>query len=234
MALTKRNYINNQTVITAENLNAIQDELIRVGNGLDNGSFQGEPGEDGVGIATIQQTTTSTADGGSNIVTVTLTNGSKQTFTVKNGSKGSTGAPGSPGANGSDGADGVTPNFSIGTVTTLSAGSNATATITGTKENPVLNLGIPKGADGSGGSGGSGTDGEDGGYYVPSVDSSGNLRWTASKTGMPSVQAVNIKGADGADGKDGRTPARGTDYWTAADIAQIKSYVDDAILGGAW
>ena len=33
---------------------------------------------------------------------------------------------------------------------------------------------------------------------------------------------------------DGKTPARGTDYWTSADIAEIKSYVDEAILGGAW
>lgn len=29
-------------------------------------------------------------------------------------------------------------------------------------------------------------------------------------------------------------PVRGNDYWTAADIAEIKSYVDNAILGGAW
>lgn len=35
-------------------------------------------------------------------------------------------------------------------------------------------------------------------------------------------------------GADGYTPVRGTDYWTADDIATIKSYVDDAILGGAW
>lgn len=46
--------------------------------------------------------------------------------------------------------DGVTPNLTIGTVETLEAGSDATATITGDKENPVLNLGIPKGVDGSG------------------------------------------------------------------------------------
>lgn len=30
------------------------------------------------------------------------------------------------------------------------------------------------------------------------------------------------------------TPVKGRDYWTAADIAEIKSYVDDAILNGAW
>ncbi len=44
--------------------------------------------------------------------------------------------------------DGVTPNLTIGNVTTLSSDEEATATITGTKENPVLNLGIPKGKDG--------------------------------------------------------------------------------------
>lgn len=47
-------------------------------------------------------------------------------------------------------ADGVTPDFQIGTVTTLPADSDATASISGTAEEPVLNLGIPKGKDGMG------------------------------------------------------------------------------------
>lgn len=38
----------------------------------------------------------------------------------------------------------------------------------------------------------------------------------------------------GTDGQPGATPVKGTDYWTDADKAEIKSYVDDAILGGAW
>ena len=42
------------------------------------------------------------------------------------------------------------------------------------------------------------------------------------------------QGPQGPKGEPGYSPVRGTDYWTAADIAQIKSYVDDAILGGAW
>ena len=46
---------------------------------------------------------------------------------------------------GDTGPVGATPNIQIGTVETLAAGSNATATITGTAEKPVLNLGIPKG-----------------------------------------------------------------------------------------
>lgn len=47
------------------------------------------------------------------------------------------------------GPSGVTPAFSIGTVETLSSEESATATVTGTTDAPVLNLGIPKGKDGS-------------------------------------------------------------------------------------
>lgn len=36
------------------------------------------------------------------------------------------------------------------------------------------------------------------------------------------------------EGKDGDTPQKGTDYWTEADIAEIKSYVDESILNGRW
>ena len=100
------------------------------------------------------------------------------------GTPGATGAPGKDGAPGADGKDGITPaigengnwylgntdtgkpsrgengavpDIQIGTVTTLPAGSDATASIGGTAENPLLNLGIPRGADGQGGGSG-GTD----------------------------------------------------------------------------
>lgn len=269
MALTKRTYKDNETVITAANLNAIQDELIRVGNGLDNGSFQGEPGKDGVGISSIQQTTTSTADGGNNVFTVTLTNGTTARFNVKNGSKGSTGETGLQGPQGEKGdtgetgsqgpqgdkgekgdkgdpgaagENGVTPTFSIGTVTTLSAGSSATATITGTAESPVLNLGIPKGKDGTSGGGSDGTGAD--GVGIASVvqtttstaDDGNNIITVTLTDGTSSTFTVQngSKGSKGDTGADGKTPVRGTDYWTAADIAEIKSYVDEAILGGAW
>ena len=48
---------------------------------------------------------------------------------------------------GDKGDTGTTPDISIGTVTTLNAGDPATASMTGTPEAPVLNLGIPKGYD---------------------------------------------------------------------------------------
>lgn len=46
----------------------------------------------------------------------------------------------------------LVPNLQIGTVETLDSGSNATANITGTAQNPLLNLGIPKGENSTGGS----------------------------------------------------------------------------------
>lgn len=42
------------------------------------------------------------------------------------------------------------------------------------------------------------------------------------------------KSLRGEPGDPGYSPIRGNDYWTNADIAEIKSYVDNAILGGAW
>lgn len=89
--------------------------------GVAGSGIPGADGKDGVGIASVQQTTTSTADGGENIITLTLTDGSSNRFSVRNGSKGSTGdtgpagaagkdgSPGKDGADGKDGSDGYTP-----------------------------------------------------------------------------------------------------------------------------
>ena len=65
----------------------------------------GAPGADGVGIQSVVQTTTSTEDGGMNVVTVTKTDGTSATFTVKNGRTGSAGAPGADGAAGQSAYD---------------------------------------------------------------------------------------------------------------------------------
>ena len=52
------------------------------------------------------------------------------------------------------GETGATPRLTIGTVSTLDPGQSATASITGTPEDPVLNLGIPKGQAGASDAGG--------------------------------------------------------------------------------
>lgn len=70
------------------------------------GEFDGADGADGVSVTSVEQTTTSTADGGTNVITVTLSNGQAFQFNVKNGSKGSTGEQGIQGEKGADGAKG--------------------------------------------------------------------------------------------------------------------------------
>lgn len=65
-----------------------------------------------------------------------------------------------------------------------------------------------------------GKDGKDGYTPVKGID------YFDGNDGQP--------GKDGADGKDGYSPVRGVDYWTDADKEEIKSYVDEAILGGEW
>lgn len=66
-------------------------------------------------------------------------------------SRGETGSKGDTGDKGDPGQTGATPNIQIGEVTTLEPGEQATASITGTPENPLLNLGIPKGEPSEGG-----------------------------------------------------------------------------------
>lgn len=97
--------------------------------------FRGEAGADGVSITSVEQTTTSTASEGTNVITVTLSDGQTFTFNVKNGSAGATGATGadgSPGVQGPAGVNGLTPyigtngNWWIGAedTGTVAAGSN--------------------------------------------------------------------------------------------------------------
>lgn len=69
-------------------------------------NIRGEKGETGVGVASIQQTHKSTADGGLNVWQATLTDGTQSAFTVVNGSKGSQGVPGERGPQGEPGVQG--------------------------------------------------------------------------------------------------------------------------------
>ena len=91
--------------------------------------YAGEPGggegTPGVGIESVIQTTTSTEDGGVNIVTVRLTNGTSSTFSVRNGSRGSQGPIGPAGSNGLTPHIGENSNWWIGdTDTGVSAGGS--------------------------------------------------------------------------------------------------------------
>lgn len=131
---------------------------------------------------------------------------------------------GDKGETGDTGATGATPNIQIGEVTSLDEGSQATASITGTEEEPLLNLGIPKGATGNTGlRGATGTRGSrwfvqvqnpitvgenvlpddfwsnsNGYVYKAQYNSNGELKFVGT--------GLTIKGNKGDTGADGVTP----------------------------
>lgn len=98
-------------------------------------SLHGEDGEDGTpGADGFSPTIIENSENNDTVYKLDITS-KDNTFTT-------------PNLMGPDGEDGVTPKLTIGDVTTLNEGEEATASITGTSENPILNLGIPKGQDG--------------------------------------------------------------------------------------
>ena len=124
----------------------------------------GPTGSAGVGVKSVAQTTTSTADGGTNVVTVTLTDGSKSTFNVKNGSKGSQGSQGPAGSTGPQGPTGSTgPKGDTGvgvksvvqTTTSNADGGTNVVTVTLT-DGSKSTFSVKNGSKGSSGSGGGG------------------------------------------------------------------------------
>ena len=157
------------------------------------------------------------------------------------GTPGASGKDGSPGADGKDGitpaigengnwylgssdtgkpsrgADGAVPDIQIGTVTTLPAGSDATASMGGTAENPLLNLGIPRGADGQGGGSGgtdislgltSATVGQT--IKVKAVDTDGKpTAWEAAESGEKWEKIAEIIIPDGAEESNALTIDKG-------------------------
>ena len=71
------------------------------------------------------------------------------TLGIPRGPVGPQGEKGDTGGAGPAGSDGITPAISIGAVTTLEAGSQATVTRRGTDAAPIFDFGIPSGRDGS-------------------------------------------------------------------------------------
>lgn len=80
-----------------------------------------EGGAEGVGIASIEQTVTSTEDGGINEVTQTLTDGTTAVFQIRNGSKGSQGVQGERGEKGDAGEDWIPTQQELASIASSAA-----------------------------------------------------------------------------------------------------------------
>lgn len=87
--------------------------------------------------------------------------------------------------------------------------------------------------------------GENGNWWVGGADTGTKAQGPAGQNGTGAGTVTGVKVGSVTHEPDATgvvdlgnlsiyAPVRGTDYWTEADIAQIKGYVDDAILGGAW
>lgn len=69
-------------LVSGTNIKTVNGESLLGGGDL---TITGSPGADGVGIASVVQTTESTVSGGTNVITVTNTDGTTSTFKVRNG-----------------------------------------------------------------------------------------------------------------------------------------------------
>lgn len=113
-----------------------------------------------------------------------------------------------------DGADGITPQISIGTVSTGEEGTNAAATITGEVTDLKLNLTIPRGNTGAqGATGDTGATGATPNITIGNVETLGEGESaTASISGETPNLTLNLgipvgaTGAQGATGAAGQTP----------------------------
>lgn len=133
------------------------------------------------------------------------------------------------GGNAENGEDGFSP---IAKVEQTATG----AIISITDKDGTTTATITNGKDGK-----DGVDGQDG--YTPKkgIDYFDGQPGKNGADGAPGEKGdkgdkgdTGATGADGKDGADGYSPVRGKDYWTDADKLEIKSYVDEAILGGEW
>lgn len=129
------------------------------------------------------------------------------------GEKGDTGAQGPKGETGSQGPKGDTGEQGI----QGPKGEQGEKGDTGAQG--------PKGDAGEqgpkGDTGATGPAGKDGSNGKDGATGATGPQGPAGKDG-----AQGPAGADGKNGTDGKTPIRGTDYWTEADIAAINAYID--------
>lgn len=219
------------------------------GSGSGGSGGTGADGADGVGIDSMQQTTVSSDDGGINVWTCTLTDGTVSTFEVKNGSKGSKGDKGDQGAKGEAGAQGEPGDDGTSITDITQSGSTLTVHLS---DGTTRTFTIPSG--GSSGSGGSGADGvgiqsieqttistEDGGVNI--------ITCTLTDGTVSTFEIRNGSGGTGGGSSGGSTSAgytnmlkvtadgivtyTQTDAQTPDLYTEITNMIDNQILGGA-
>ena len=72
-------------LVSGTNIKTVNNESLLGSGNISVAGTPGEPGTDGVGISSVVQTTESTVSGGTNVITITKTDGTSSTVNVRNG-----------------------------------------------------------------------------------------------------------------------------------------------------
>ena len=201
------------------------------------GSGGGEPGPQGpqgpagpagaAATVTVGDVTTLDAGQDATVTNAGTTSAAVFNFGIPKGPKGDKGDPGAQGPQGPAGPAGAAATVTVGDVTTLDAGQDATVTNAGTTSAAVFNFGIPKGPKGDKGDpGAQGPAGEGvptggtAGQILAKVDATDyNTQWIAAPTTPTANQLMS-----------GTAPAvADIDSGTVTDVATLITFLN-AIL----
>lgn len=193
-------------------------------------NIRGPKGADGAPL-TVVSVEGSSEDGGENVIV--LSDGTQ--LIVLNGSKGSTGGAGPRGPSGMDGKNGGDGKDGNG-IKSVVLNADYTLTLTFDDGTTYTTPSIRGAAGKDGVSVKHSWNGTTLTITSASGTSSANLKGEKGDTGATGPQGPQgdkgdkgDTGSAGATGPAGYTPARGTDYWTADDIAEIQAYINTAV-----
>ena len=191
---------------------------------------KGDAGADGADGAaatvTVGEVTTGEAGTDASVTNSGTENAAVLDFVLPKGEKGDQGEKGEQGDPGQDGADGAAATVTVGEVTTLEAGEEATVTNSGTENAAVLDFAIPKGEKGDQGDPGpAGADGAAATIEVGSVTSGDTA--SVKNAGTESSAVLNFVLPKGDKGDQGEKGDKGDPFSIAKTYASVDEMNED-------